>query len=55
MIQADILEESIFHVHNISKIYQMGEVEVPALRNVNFEWIAVFESKRVAKKTIHRR
>lgn len=37
MFQPEFLEESIFHVHNISKIYQMGEVEVPALRNVNFE------------------
>lgn len=37
MFQPELLEESIFHVHNISKIYQMGEVEVPALRNVDFE------------------
>ena len=37
MVQPELLEESIFQVHNISKIYQMGEVEVPALRNVDFE------------------
>jgi putative ABC transport system ATP-binding protein len=37
MFQPEFLEESIFHVHNISKIYQMEEVEVPALRNVDFE------------------
>lgn len=29
--------EAIFHVHNISKIYRMGEVEIPALRAVEFD------------------
>jgi putative ABC transport system ATP-binding protein len=37
MGQPELLEESVFQVHNISKIYQMGEIEVPALRNVDFE------------------
>jgi putative ABC transport system ATP-binding protein len=29
--------EAVFHVHGISKIYRMGEVEVPALRGVDFD------------------
>ena len=29
--------EPVFHVHKISKIYRMGEVEVPALRQVDFD------------------
>lgn len=29
--------EAIFHVHNISKIYRMGELEIPALRGVEFD------------------
>jgi putative ABC transport system ATP-binding protein len=37
MIQPELLEERIFHVHNISKNYQMGEVQVAALSNVDFE------------------
>lgn len=37
MIQPERLEERIFHVHNISKNYQMGEVQVAALSNVDFE------------------
>ena len=28
---------AIFHVHNVSKIYRMGEVEVPALRDVTLD------------------
>ncbi|HSE42810.1 MAG TPA: ABC transporter ATP-binding protein [Acidobacteriota bacterium] len=37
MMQPEILEEKVFRVRNISKIYHMGEIEVPALRNVDFE------------------
>jgi putative ABC transport system ATP-binding protein len=37
MNKVTVTEESIFHVHHISKIYQMGEVEVPALRGVDFD------------------
>ncbi|NJM53777.1 MAG: ATP-binding cassette domain-containing protein, partial [Blastocatellia bacterium] len=29
--------EAVFQVHNVSKIYQMGEVQVHALRSVNLE------------------
>lgn len=29
--------DSIFHVHNVSKIYRMGEVEVHALRDVTLD------------------
>lgn len=29
--------EAVFHVHNISKIYHMGDVEIPALRSVDFD------------------
>jgi putative ABC transport system ATP-binding protein len=31
------VEENIFRVQHISKIYRMGEVEVPALRNIDFQ------------------
>ncbi|MDH4215836.1 MAG: ABC transporter ATP-binding protein [Gallionella sp.] len=30
-------EESVFHVHDVSRIYRMGEVEVHALRNVTVD------------------
>lgn len=29
--------ESVFHVHGISKIYHVGDVEIPALRGVDFD------------------
>jgi putative ABC transport system ATP-binding protein len=29
--------EAVFHVHNVSKIYRMGDVEVQALRGVNID------------------
>jgi putative ABC transport system ATP-binding protein len=29
--------EALFHVHSISKVYRMGDVEVPALRGVDFD------------------
>ena len=29
--------EAVFHVHNISKVYRMGEVEVHALRGIDIE------------------
>jgi ABC-type phosphate/phosphonate transport system ATPase subunit len=29
--------EAVFHVHNVSKIYTMGEVEVQALRSVTLD------------------
>jgi putative ABC transport system ATP-binding protein len=29
--------DAIFHIHNVSKIYHMGEVEVPALRGIDFD------------------
>jgi putative ABC transport system ATP-binding protein len=31
------MHEAVFHVHALSKIYHMGEVEVPALRGVDFD------------------
>ena len=31
---------AVFHVHNVSKIYRMGEVEVAALRGVDFDLYA---------------
>jgi putative ABC transport system ATP-binding protein len=33
----DMASEALFHVHNISKIYHMGEVDVAALRGVDFD------------------
>ena len=30
-------DASVFHVHNVTKIYQMGEVQVPALRDVTLD------------------
>jgi putative ABC transport system ATP-binding protein len=32
--------EAVFHVHNVSKIYRMGDVEVHALRGVDFDLYA---------------
>ncbi|MBX7174759.1 MAG: ABC transporter ATP-binding protein [Pyrinomonadaceae bacterium] len=29
--------EAVFHIHSVSKIYQMGEVQVHALRSVNLD------------------
>jgi putative ABC transport system ATP-binding protein len=31
------LSEAVFHVHSLSKVYRMGDVEVPALRGVDFD------------------
>lgn len=30
-------KEAVFHIHGVSKIYQMGEVQVHALRSVNLD------------------
>lgn len=30
-------EEAVFHVHKVSKVYHMGEVEIHALRGVDFD------------------
>jgi putative ABC transport system ATP-binding protein len=38
--QADGGRSAVFHVHGISKIYRMGEVEVPALRGVDLDLYA---------------
>lgn len=39
----DAAEEAIFHVHNVSKIYRMGDVEVNALRGIDFDlWAGEF-------------
>jgi putative ABC transport system ATP-binding protein len=32
------MSEAIFHVHGVTKIYQMGEVQVPALRGVDLDF-----------------
>ncbi len=35
--------EALFHIHNISKTYTMGDVEVNALRGVDFDlWAGEF-------------
>jgi putative ABC transport system ATP-binding protein len=31
------VSEAVFHAHNVSKIYNMGEVEVQALRSVTLD------------------
>ncbi len=37
-LRASIIDpEAVFHVHNISKIYRMGEMEVHALRGVDID------------------
>jgi len=28
---------AVFHIHNVSKVYRMGDVEVNALRGVDFD------------------
>jgi putative ABC transport system ATP-binding protein len=38
--KADGGRPAVFHVHGISKIYRMGEVEVPALRGVDLDLYA---------------
>lgn len=30
-------QEAVFHIHHISKIYQMGDVDIAALREVDFD------------------
>lgn len=36
-------EEAIFHIHNVSKVYQMGDVEVNALRGIDLDlWSGEF-------------
>jgi putative ABC transport system ATP-binding protein len=35
--EIESVEETVFRVHGVSKIYQMGEVEVHALRSVDLE------------------
>lgn len=36
-------EEAVFHIHNVSKVYHMGDVKVNALRGVNFDlWAGEF-------------
>ena len=37
---ADVSPEAVFHVHGVSKIYRMGEVEVHALRGVDLDLFA---------------
>jgi len=32
-----LTDEVVFHVHGVTKIYQMGEVQVPALRGVDLD------------------
>ena len=33
-------EGVVFHVHGVTKVYQMGEVEVPALRGIDLDLYA---------------
>jgi putative ABC transport system ATP-binding protein len=35
--RADSPRDAIFHIHNVSKVYHTGEVEVEALRDVEFD------------------
>ena len=36
----DSAREAVFHVHDVAKIYRLGELEVPALRRVSLELYA---------------
>jgi putative ABC transport system ATP-binding protein len=36
----ETLDAAVFHVHEVSKIYHMGEVEIPALRSVSLDLYA---------------
>jgi len=33
----DTLSEAVFHVHSLTKVYRMGDVEVHALRGIDFD------------------
>lgn len=39
-LSAPVLAPPVLHLHNISKIYKMGEVEVAALRDLNLDFQA---------------
>ena len=36
-IHEHLREGTVFHVHNVTKVYQMGEVQVQALRGINLD------------------
>ena len=37
MIHDPIVERAVFHVHGVTKVYQMGEVQVHALRGIDLD------------------
>lgn len=36
-VPIDARSEAVFHIHNVSKVYKMGEVQIRALRDVDFD------------------
>ena len=54
---ADGAGEALFHVHNVSKIYTMGDVEVNALRGIDFdlwggEFVVILGASGSGKSTL---
>lgn len=49
--------EALFHIHNVSKIYQMGDIEVNALRGIDFdlcggEFVVILGASGSGKSTL---
>lgn len=46
--------QALFHIHNVSKIYTMGDVQVNALRGVDFDLWAGFNAGQSRSGTVIR-